>query len=286
MQLGVTMFVTDQSIGPASLAIAIEERGFDSFYVPEHTHIPVTRRTPSPAGEPLAEEYKRTYDPFVALAAAAAVTTRIRLGTGICLVAQRDPILTAKEVASLDLLCGGRFVFGVGYGWNEDEMADHGVAYSQRREVCREKLLAMQQLWAAEPGAFSGSHVTVSPSWAWPKPVQQPRPPVLLGGGAGPKLFQHIAEYADGWIPIGGAGVRESLPALHRALAEAGRDPRSARVALFGSIPTPAKLDYFAAVGVAEVVCNLRSTAAPEALAQLDRYATLVPQAHALASAP
>jgi probable F420-dependent oxidoreductase len=281
VKLGVTMFVTDRSIRPDELGREVEARGLDSLYVPEHTHIPVSRRTPAPAGEPLGEQYFRAYDPFVALTAAAAVTTRITVGTGICLLAQRDPIVTAKEVASLDLLSGGRFVFGTGFGWNEDEMADHGVLYSQRREVHREKMLAMQQLWANEIGSFAGAHVTVSPSWSWPKPVQQPRPPVLIGGGAGPKMFAHIAEYADGWIPIGGGGVRESLPALHQALAEAGRDPASLQLVLFGSLPTPAKLEYFSTLGVTEVVCNLPSAGADETLPVLDHYAELVSQAHA-----
>jgi probable F420-dependent oxidoreductase len=281
MKLGVTMFVTDRSMAPDRLGREVEARGFDSLYVPEHTHIPVSRRTPAPMGEPLGEEYHRAYDPFVALSAAAVVTSRIRLGTGICLVAQRDPIITAKEVGSLDLLSGGRFVLGTGFGWNEDEMADHGVVYNERREVHREKMLAMQQLWANEVGGFRGAHVTVTPSWSWPKPLQQPRPPVLIGGGAGPKMFAHIAEYADGWIPIGGAGVRESLPALSQAMADVGRDPATLQLVLFGSLPTPSKLDYFRSIGVTEVVCNLLSAGAEEALPLLDRYAELLPQAHA-----
>lgn len=279
MRFGVTMFVTDRSIGPTELARAAEERGFDSLYLPEHTHIPLTRRTPAPMGEPLPEEYYRTLDPFVALSAAATVTSRLRIGTGICLVAQRDPIVTAKEVASIDLLSGGRFVFGVGFGWNEDELEDHGVAMRDRREVVRERMLAMQSLWAGEVGGFSGEHVSVSPSRAWPKPVQQPRPPVLIGGGAGPKLFAHVVEYADGWIPIGGAGVKDSLPALHRAAEQAGRDPASLEVVLFGSLPTPEKLEYFAGLGVSEVVCSLSSAAAERVLPQLDRYAELLPLA-------
>jgi probable F420-dependent oxidoreductase len=281
MRLGVTMFVTDRSMGPMELAVAAEDRGFDSVYLPEHTHIPVSRRTPAPMGGTLPEPYHRTWDPFVALAAAAAVTSRIRLGTGICLVAQRDAVVTAKEVASLDLLSAGRFVFGIGFGWNEDELADHGVAMRERRAVAREKMLAMESLWSDEVGGFDGEHVHVSPSWAWPKPVQQPRPPVLIGGGAGPTLFAHVAEYADGWIPIGGAGVRESLPALHRAAEAAGRDPASISVVLFGSLPTQAKLEYFAELGVSEVVCNLLSTPTDDVLPQLDDFAELLPQAHA-----
>ena len=280
MRLGVTMFVTDRSIGPDALAREIEARGLDSLYVPEHTHIPVGRRTPAPMGEPLPEEYHRTYDPFVALAAAAAVTTRIRLATGICLVAQRDPIVTAKEVASLDHYSGGRFVFGVGFGWNEDELEDHGVAMGDRREVARDKILAMQALWADEPEGYDSTRARVAPSWAFPKPVQRPRPPILIGGGAGPKLFAHIAEYGDGWIPIGGAGVRDSLPALRAAAEEAGRDPSSLQVVIFFAMPTRDKLEYYRELGVTEVVSALPSAGPDKVLPLLDRYAELVGLAH------
>lgn len=275
MDLGVTMFLTDQSMGPSELARAAEERGLSALYVPEHTHIPTSRKTPAPSGEPLAEEYRRTLDPFVALTAAAAVTTTLRVGTGICLVAQRDPIVTAKEVASLDHLSGGRFVFGIGFGWNEDEMEDHGVALRARRAVAREKVLAMTRLWTDDVAAFEGDHVRVSPSWSWPKPVQRPRPPVLIGGGPGPTLFAHVAEYADGWIPIGGAGVKQALPALHRAAESAGRDPATLRIVPFGSLPTPDKLDYFASLGITEVIGSLPSAPAARALPILDRYAEL-----------
>jgi probable F420-dependent oxidoreductase len=280
VKLGVTMFVTDRSIGPDALAREVEGRGLDSLYVPEHTHIPVGRRTPAPMGEPLPEEYHRTYDPFVALTAAAAATTRISVATGICLVAQRDPIVTAKEVASLDLFSGGRFVFGVGFGWNEDELEDHGVTMAERRDAAREKILAMQALWADEPEGYDGKFVRFPPSWAFPKPVQRPRPPILIGGGAGPKLFAHIAEYADGWIPIGGAGVRESLPALHAAAAEAGRDPSALRVVIFFAMPTKEKLEYYLGLGVSEVVSAVPSAGPDTVLPLLDRYAELVDLAH------
>src|SRR4051794_5501674 len=196
------MFMTDKTMGPVELARAIEERGLHSLYVPEHTHIPTSRKTPPPTGDAeLAEEYKRTLDPFVALAMAAAATEQLIVGTGICLPAQRDPIITAKEVATLDHLSAGRFVFGIGFGWNEDELADHGVAMKERRAVVRERVLAMQSLWRNDVGAFDGEYVHLSPSWSWPKPVQPGGPPVLIGGARGPKLFDHIADYADGWIP-------------------------------------------------------------------------------------
>jgi probable F420-dependent oxidoreductase len=277
MQFGVTMFGTDQAMRPDELARAAEERGFVSLYVPEHTHIPVSRRTPPPTGDgALPEYYARSLDPFVALTVAAAATDRLRVGTGICLVAQRDPIVTAKTIASLDCLSGGRFVFGVGFGWNEDELEDHGVDMRRRRDVAREHVLAMQRLWADEEATFDGEFVQLPPSWSWPKPVQQPWPPVLIGGVAGPKLFAHVAEYADGWIPIGGAGVRAALPQLHRAMETAGRDPATARVVPFGSFPDPGKLDYYASLGIDEVVLRVPVGGPDVALPVLDDYAKLV----------
>jgi probable F420-dependent oxidoreductase len=277
MQFGVTMFGTDQAMRPDELARAAEERGFVSLYVPEHTHIPVSRRTRPPTGDgALPEYYARSLDPFVALTMAAAATDRLRVGTGICLVAQRDPIVTAKAVASLDRLSGGRFVFGIGFGWNEDELEDHGVDMRQRRDVTREHVLAMQRLWVDEVAAFDGEFVQLPPSWSWPKPVQQPRPPVLIGGAAGPKLFAHVAEYADGWIPIGGAGVRAALPQLNRAMEAAGRDPATIRVVPFGSLPDPGKLDYYESLGIDEVVLRVPVGGPGIALPVLDDYAKLV----------
>jgi probable F420-dependent oxidoreductase len=277
MRYGITIFPTDRSIGVVDLARAAEQRGFDSLWVPEHTHIPTSRRTRPPTGEErLADEYLRCLDPFVALTAAATATDRLRVGTGICLVAQRDPIVTAKAVASLDLISGGRFDFGLGFGWNEDEMEDHGVAYRQRRDVAREHVLAMQRLWADDVASFAGDHVQFGPSWSWPKPVQRPWPPVLLGGAPGPKLFSHIAEYGDGWIPIGGSGLARAIPELKRVVADAGRDPSALRVIPFGSIPDRGKLEHFAAIGVTEVVFRLPPAPRDTVLRVLDEQASLV----------
>src|SRR5919109_662809 len=227
MRIGITAFLSDRSMRPDEFAREIEARGFDAMYVPEHTHIPTSRETPAPMGEPLPEQYHRALDPFVALTGAALATERIRVGTAVCLMVERDPIVTAKEVATLDLLSGGRFVFGVGYGWNVEEMADHGVDPKRRRGLVRERLLAMRALWTDDEPAYEGERVRLAPSWMWPKPVQRPHPPVLIGGAAGPMLFRHIAEVGDGWIPIGGAGVRANLPLLREAFEEAGRDPGS-----------------------------------------------------------
>jgi len=277
MRFGITMFATDQSMDVVELAREAEARGFDSLYLPEHTHIPVERRTPPPTGDAeLAQEYKRTLDPFVALAAAATATERIRLGTGIALPAQREPIVTAKAVATLDHLSGGRFVFGIGFGWNEDELEDHGVTMKDRRAVVRERVLAMKSLWTDDVGGYQGEFVEVSPSWSWPKPTQRPHPPVLIGGAAGPKMFAHIAEYADGWIPIGGAGLTKALPELRAVVADAGRDPDALEIVPFGSIPDQGKLDHFEQIGVTECVLRIPSAPRDEVLAALDRWAALL----------
>lgn len=270
------MFPTDKSIRPDELARETEDRGFHSLWFPEHTHIPVSRLTPAPAGEPLADEYYRSLDPFVALTAAAAVTEHLRLGTGIALVAQRDPIVTAKEIATLDLLSGGRVAFGIGYGWNKEELADHGVGFKERRDVVRERTMAMQRLWADEQASFDGQHVSFPPTFQWPKPVQRPGPPVLVGGSPGPKLFAHVAEYAQGWIPIGAAGVREALPDLRRAMDEAGRDFDELEIVPFGSEASAEKLDYFESIGVTEVVFRVPPAPADEVLPILDRQAAVI----------
>ncbi|HEY5012132.1 MAG TPA: LLM class F420-dependent oxidoreductase [Acidimicrobiia bacterium] len=277
MRYGVTMFLTDLTMSPAALARAAEERGFGSLYVPEHTHIPTSRRTPPPTGDAeLAEEYKRTLDPLVAMTSAAAATERLLVGTGIMLVAQRDPIVTAKAIATLDQVSGGRFVLGIGFGWNADELEDHGVSMKERRAVARERVLAMQALWRDDVASFDGEHVHLPPSWSWPKPVQAGGPPILIGGAAGPIMFAHVAEYADGWIPIGGRGVRAALPDLHAACEAVGRDPAELRIVPFGTVPDPGKLEYYESIGVTEVVLRLPSADADTALRTLDRYVELL----------
>jgi probable F420-dependent oxidoreductase len=274
VKLGVTIHSTDLAMSPIELAREAEVRGFHSLFVPEHTHIPVSRRTPAPTGDAeLAQEYKRSLDPYVALGAAAAVTSRIRLGTGVALVAQHDPIALAKEIATVDFLSGGRFVLGIGYGWNHEEMENHGIDVKRRRALVREHMLAMEALWANEVAAFAGEFVRFEPSWQWPKPVQRPRPPVLLGGAPGPTLFAHVAEYADGWLPIGGAGIKQALPELARACEARGRDASKLEIVPMGVFPDDAKLDYYREVGVTEAVLRLPSAPRDEVMPVLDRYA-------------
>jgi len=272
VRIGVTVFATDLTIDPVTLARAAEERGFASLYLPEHTHIPSSRLTAAPTGsDELPEEYRRTIDPLVALAAAAAITSHLGLGTGVLLAAQHDPIVTAKQIATIDWLSGGRFTLGVGFGWNREEMAGHGVEYSTRRDRVREHVLAMRALWRDEVAAFDGRYVHLEPSWQWPKPCGG-RVRTLVGGAAGAKLFAHVVEWSDGWMPIGGAGVREQLPALRRAWAAAGRvgEPE---VVPFGVVPSERKLDYYRSLGIPEVVLRLPGAPRDESLRLLDTLA-------------
>jgi probable F420-dependent oxidoreductase len=226
MKVGVFYFPVDYGINIAELAAALEERGFESLFVPEHTHIPVSRRTPFPGGGELPKRYAHTHDPFVALSFAAAVTKNLRLGTGICLIPERDPIVTAKEVASLDQLSGGRFEFGIGGGWNVEEMENHGARYNTRFKLMRERILAMKALWTQDEADYHGEMVDFDKVWSYPKPAQKPHPPILLGGETDYTL-RRVVEYCDGWFPRPGRGVeiREQLGRLHRIAEEKGRDP-------------------------------------------------------------
>ncbi|MDX3244862.1 LLM class F420-dependent oxidoreductase [Streptomyces sp. ME18-1-4] len=278
MRIAVTIFLTDETITPARLARELEQRGFAGLYLPEHTHIPVERTTPYPAGGDLPREYGRTLDPFVALGQAAAVTETLGLGTGITLVAQHDPIDLAKQIATVDHLSGGRLTLGIGYGWNVEEAADHGVEWRTRRELVRDRMRLMQALWAEEPTAYEGEYGGVRASTAYPKPVQKPRGPVtgprtLVGGAAGPKLFSHICEYADGWLPIGGRGLSEALPALRTAWAEAGREPSVLQVVPYAVQPSPGKLAHYAELGIEEVVVQLPPAGEAEVLGLLEEFA-------------
>ena len=276
MRFGLALFATDLSIPPHVAARLAEERGFDAIYLPEHTHIPVSRDTPHPlTGDTLDDSYRRTLDPWIGLAMAAAVTERIRLGTAVALVAEHDPITLAKEIATLDHLSGGRVTLGVGYGWNREEMAAHGVDPRHRREVTRDHVLLMKALWAEEEGAYEGRFARVDPSWAWPKPVAG-GVPVLIGGGAGPKLFAHVAEWADGWMPNGSSGLRAALPALREAWAAAGRDPAGPLLAPVGVLPEAGRLEYLQGLGVTEVIFGWLWPDADQSARELDALAELI----------
>jgi probable F420-dependent oxidoreductase len=277
VRIGVTAFLTDRTAGPVEVATAVEERGYASLYVPEHTHLPVAEsEPPALVGGVSLDDYRRTLDPWVALTAAACATRRIHLGTGVCLVAQHDPIVLAKQIATLDRLSGGRVVLGVGYGWNRSEAADHGVDFRHRRAIAAEKLACMQALWAHDEAEFHGTFVDVPPCYSWPKPVQRPRVRTLIGAAPGPRTFEDIAAQADGWMPVGGAGLGTALPQLRLAFEKAGRDPALLEIVTFGTIPDDAKLEHYRELGVTEVVLRVPSGPLDAMLRVLDDYTRFV----------
>ncbi|HET9199423.1 MAG TPA: LLM class F420-dependent oxidoreductase [Dehalococcoidia bacterium] len=276
MKFGITMFPADFAMDPVELGRAVEERGFESLWFPEHTHIPTSRKSPWPGGPELPREYYHTHDPFVALAAVAATTTSLKLGTGICLVVERDPITTAKEVASLDLLSNGRFLFGIGGGWNLEEMENHGTDPDRRWKLMRERVLAMKEIWANDEAEFHGKHVDFDPIWSWPKPVQKPHPPIYVGGG-GPHTFQRVVDYGDAWLPILArvqGSVKDRIDELNRMAAEKGRGPIP--VTAFGARPDPATFEEYEAAGIERCVLWLPPAPADEVMPVLDRHAELM----------
>ena len=276
MKVGVYYFAVDYGINIAELAAALEQRGFESLFVPEHTHIPVNRKTPSPTGGELPPRYAHLHDPFVALSFTAAVTKKLRLGTGICLIPERDPIVTAKCVASLDQLSGGRFIFGIGGGWNVEEMENHGARYNTRFKLMRERILAMKALWTQEEASFHGEFVNFDPVWSWPKPAQRPHPPILLGGETDYTL-KRIVEYCDGWIPrpVGGFTPKGAVDRLHRMAEAAGRDPRSLSITVFRAPADKAALAGYGAAGIDGALLEVPDLSRDEILQLLDRYAPL-----------
>jgi probable F420-dependent oxidoreductase len=276
MHVGVMIFSTDYTIRTDELAVALEERGFESLFVPEHTHIPASRKSPWPGGADLPKDYWHTHDPFVALAYAAAVTKTLKLGTGICLLAQREPIVTAKSVASLDMMSNGRFIFGIGGGWNVEEMEDHGVAYKSRFAQMRENVLAMKALWTEEEASFHGDFVNFDATWAHPKPVQKPNIPVILGGETDYTL-RRIVEYGDGWLPRArhGFDAKENIARLARVAEEGGRDPSEFSVSVFGAPGEREVLDGYAEAGVTRALLTLPSEPRDDVLRRLDKYAPL-----------
>jgi probable F420-dependent oxidoreductase len=277
MDYGVAIFSTDYSITPAELAVAAEERGFESLWFPEHSHIPLSRKSPWPGGGDLPKHYYDCMDPLVAMATAASVTKTIRLCTGICLVIQRDPIQLAKEVATLDQLSNGRVVLGVGGGWNEEEMADHGTAFKSRFRLMAERIAAMKLIWTENKPEFSGEFVNFPAMMAWPKPLQKPYPPILVGGGF-PHGAKRAIEYGDGWMPLGGRGwdVLDTLPRFRQMAAEAERDPDSLGITIFGAEDKTDMLKGYQDAGVERTVFTLPSAGRDEVLPLLDQYAALM----------
>jgi probable F420-dependent oxidoreductase len=273
MHLGIAMFATEYAISPDELAREVEQRGFESIWFPEHTHIPASRRTPWPGGGELPREYWHTFDPFITLAAAASATTRLRLGTGICLVIERDPIVTAKEVATLDRLSNGRLIFGIGGGWNVEEMANHRTDYKQRWRVLRERTLAMKEIWTKDEAEFHGEFVNFDPIWSFPKPVQKPHPPILMGGD-GPTTFDRVIEFCDGWMPIGLrlVNVEEKIAALRRRAEEADRDPSSISITIFAANAERKALDDLERAGVERAIFYVPAAGRDKVLPILDRY--------------
>jgi probable F420-dependent oxidoreductase len=277
MHYGVLIFPTEYAIRIDELARAAEERGFESLFVTEHTHIPASRRTPFPGGGELPKEYSHTLDPFVALTAAAAATRTLKVGTGICLIIEHDPIMTAKSVATLDLLSNGRFLFGIGGGWNAEEMENHGTAFKTRFRLLRERVLAMQAIWTRDAAEFHGEFVNFDPIWSWPKPVQKPHPPILLGGESSHTL-QRVVDFCDGWFPRGRAAeaILPGLADLKARAARAGRDMKTISVSVFGAKADEATLATYAGAGITRAILRLPSEPREVILPLLDRYAKLI----------
>lgn len=273
---GVTMFPTDYSIQPVELAKAVEERNLDSLFFPEHTHIPASRATPFPGGGDLPKMYWHTHDPFVALGACAAVTSTIKLGTGICLVIERDPITLAKEIASVDMISNGRFILGIGAGWNREEMENHGANYPRRWAEVREKVLAMKAIWSNDEAEYHGEFVNFDPIWSYPKPVQEGGPPIWIGANSD-WVFDRLAEYGDGWMPIGGLGSG-NMDKLNTAFDKAGRSVNDLDMALFGAPTDIEKLKGRIDQGFDHLIFNLPSDGPDKVLPLLDKYAELKTQ--------
>jgi len=278
MDFGASIFFTDYSIRPADLAIALEQRGFESVWAAEHSHIPVPRRTPPPGGGELPKRYYDVMDPFVTLTAAAVATKTLKVGTGVCLVIQRDTIQTAKLVASIDQVSGGRFLFGIGGGWNVEEVEAHGTVFATRMKKMREQIEAMKQIWTKDTAEYSGDIVKVPSMQTWPKPVQKPHPPVLVGG-AFPWAARRAVRYGDGWYPNASAGDPELyLPQLRQMAAEAGRDPKSLPVTIGGAPEDPTQLQRFRDLGVVRANVSLPAEGPDQVLPILDRWAKLIRQ--------
>src|SRR3954467_13740108 len=281
MKFGASMFFTDYSMTPAELARALEERGFDIVWAPEHSHIPLSRKTPFVMGGELPKRYYEVMDPFVSLTAAAAVTKTLLGGTGVCLIAQRDPIQTAKLVASIDQVSGGRFVFGVGNGWNQDEMENHGTNFATRHKLARERIEAMKAIWTQPTAEYHGEFVDFGPMQTWPKPVQKPHPPILIGG-AFPYSARRAIRYADGWMPQATAKdptpLTDLIPRFRQLTAEAGRDPAAMQIVMGAQPPDPALAAKYQALDVDYMYPSLPSEKEDTILPILDQWVGVMRQ--------
>ncbi len=282
MDFGASMFFTDYSMPAAALAKALEERGFESVWAAEHSHIPLSRKTPFAGGGDLPKQYYDAMDPFVVLTAASMATKKLKIGTGVCLVNQRDPIQTAKLVASIDQVSGGRFLFGIGNGWNQDEMENHGTAFTTRHKLVRERVEAMKAVWTQTKAEYHGEFVNFDPMMAWPKPVQKPHPPILVGG-AFPYAARRAVRYGDGWFPLAGrpgasGDVFDVVPKFRAMLMEAGRDPASCPVSLSSGPDDLDTLKRYRDLGVVRVNVSLAAATAEEALPVLDKWAAFITQ--------
>jgi probable F420-dependent oxidoreductase len=279
MKFGASMFFTDYSMGPAELAVALEERGFDIVWAPEHSHIPTSRKSSFILGSELPKRYYDVMDPFVTLTAAAMATRTLKVGTGVCLVAQRDPIQTAKLVASIDQVSGGRFVFGVGNGWNEDEMENHGTAFATRHKRARENIEAMKEIWTKSEAEYHGEFVNFDPMMAWPKPVQKPYPSILVGG-AFPYSARRAIRYGDGWMPQvterSPTPLIELIPKFRQMCAEADRDPDKMDISLGGQSPDADLAKRYRDAGVNRVSTSLPSEKAGTILPILDEWVAVM----------
>jgi len=277
MKIGLYVVLTDASMPVTALARAIEERGFESMWVPEHSHIPTTGSTPYPGRGPVTREFARTLDPFIALTAAASVTTRLLLGTGVCLLMQRDTIHTAKAVATLDLLSGGRVLFGVGGGWNRPEMENHGTAYATRFRKLEEQLRALVAIWTEDEAQFHGRFVDFDPIWCWPKPLSKPHPPIFIGGETDHTL-RRIVKYGQGWLPRvrDPEGVLRGIEKLRTFAQAAGRDPASIAISAFGLPAREEAIAPFRDAGVDRAILAIADGTADDVMRRLDRYAELV----------
>lgn len=279
MKVGVALYASDETLPPDELAVACEQRGLESLLFPDHSHIPTSRRSPWPGSvtdAPLPEVYKRLIDPFVALGAAAAVTTTLRIGTCVALPAQRDVLQLAKEVATVDWLSNGRMLFGIGFGWNAEELADHGVASGDRWDVVAEKVEAMKLLWTQDTAEYHGRFVDFAESWAWPKPAQRPHPPILIGGGWGPRLLAAVVRLADGWMPVSArSSIQRRIDLLHEEARRQGRDPATLSISVTDATADLVSFRSLAAEGVERVLLSVPVGTRDATLRTLDAYGEL-----------